>query len=143
MSLTQFNRAAQDLSIDFRLRRPMPKGVWVRPSDPRGQQETLENVATSPHMKAAMAALASNEEGMSNAELDDAIRCSSEWNTLWTVRQLTALGFVEFKVDFFGNPAKYRLTELGRTAFLKMTGIPLSASPPTSPPEQTAAPKPA
>ncbi|MDG6950138.1 MAG: hypothetical protein JRM77_09925 [Nitrososphaerota archaeon] len=119
----------------------MPKGVWVWPADLQSQQETLKNVAISPHLRAAMTALASSKEGMSNAELDDAIGGSSEWTTLWIARQLTALGFVEFKVDFFGNPARYHLTELGRTAFSKMTGTPLPASPPASSPQQAAVPK--
>ena len=121
----------------------MPKGMWIWPSDPRGQQETLEKVAASPHLKAAMTAIAATEEGMSNAELDDAINSSSEWTTLWIVRQLTALGFIEFKVDFFGNPAKYRLTELGRTALSKMTGLPRPEPLQVTPPLQAAAPNPA
>ncbi len=120
----------------------MPKGVWVWPSDPHGQQETLEKVAASPHLKAAMIALAASEEGMSNAELDDAISSSSEWTTLWIVRQLTALGFIEFKVDFFGNPARYHLTELGRTALSKMTDF-RPEPPQVTPAQQAAAPKPA
>ena len=120
----------------------MPKGLWVWPSDSQGQSETLKKVATSPHLRAAMAALANSEEGMSNAELDDAIGGSSEWTTLWVVRQLTALGFVEFKVDFFGNPARYNLTELGRASLSKMTGAPLSTPSPASQSPQAVVPQP-
>ena len=78
---------------------------------------------------------------MSNAELDDAINSSSEWTTLWVVRQLTALGFIDFKVDLFGNPAKYRLTEIGRTALSTITGQPAQRpTAPAQPATQAAAP---
>jgi len=120
----------------------MTSGLWVWPSDPKGQRKVLRQVAASPHLMAAMTALAKSREGLSNAELDDLINDSSEWLTLWVIRQLTSLGFVEFRVDFFGNPAKYRLTEVGRQAFSVITGQPLQ-KPPASAPQvpQPAAPK--
>lgn len=123
----------------------MTKGVWVWPTDPKGQRKALKKVAASPHLMAAMAAIGKSKEGMSNAELDDAINDSSEWTTLWVVRQLTSLGFIEFKVDFFGNPAKYQLTEAGRIALSVMTGQPLPPKPsaPTAQAPQQAVPKPA
>jgi hypothetical protein len=117
----------------------MPKGLWVWPTDPKGQGQTLRKVAGSPHLMAAMTVLAKSKEGLSNAELDDAINDSSEWTTLWVIRQLTSLGFIEFKVDFFGNPAKYQLTETGRVALSMITGQPLPKPPAPSPP----APQPA
>ncbi|MDG6938084.1 MAG: hypothetical protein JRM79_04040 [Nitrososphaerota archaeon] len=120
----------------------MPKGLWVWPSDPQGQQETLEKVAASPHLNAALAVLAKSEEGMSNAELDDATNDSSEWTTIWVVRQLTSLGFIEFRVDLFGNPARYRLTALGRTALSKIAEPPLAVPPSNPQPQQAAASKP-
>jgi hypothetical protein len=95
---------------------------------------------------AALAALAKSKDGMSDSELDDAINSNSEWTTLWVIRQLTSIGFTDFKVDFFGNPATYRLTEAGRTALSTITGQPLQRPipPPASPPTpQTVAPKPA
>ncbi len=116
----------------------MPKGLWIWPSDPRGQRKVLRKVAESPHLAAALAAIAKSKEGMSNAELDDAINDSSEWTTLWVIRQLTSLGFVEFKVDFFGNPARYQLTEPGRAALSTITGQP----PPPKPPAPAATPAP-
>ena len=120
----------------------MPKGIWVWPSDPRGQGSVLRKVAASPHLMAAMAALTKSKEGMSNTELDDAINESSVWTTLWVIRQLTSLGFLEYKVDFFGNPARYELTDQGRAAFSTMTSQPptkpagptSSAPPPAAPP---------
>ena len=113
----------------------MPKGLWVWPVDPRGQRSVLRQVAASPHLMAALAALVKSKEGMSNAELHNAISDSAEWTTLWVVRQLTSLGFVEYKVDFFGNPARYQLTDQGRVAFSTITGQPLQkpAAPAPSP----------
>ncbi|MDG6899002.1 MAG: hypothetical protein JRM88_00355 [Nitrososphaerota archaeon] len=121
----------------------MPKGLWVWPSNPQGQEKTLEKVAASPHLKAALVALAKSRVGLSNAELDDAINDSSEWTTIWVVRQLTSLGFIEFKVDLFGNPARYLLTELGRMAFSKITEQPMAVPSPDPKAQQAAAPKPA
>ncbi len=129
----------------------MTKGLWIWPSDPRGQRRMIRKVADSPHLVAALAAIGKSKEGMSNAELDDAINDSSEWTTLWVIRQLTSLGFIEFKVDFFGNPARYQITEAGRAALAALTGQPppkppaaVPASPPQAQPQpqsQPAAPK--
>ena len=122
----------------------MNRGLWVWPSDPKGQRKTLRTVAASPHLLAAMTALSKNKEGMSDSELEEAISDTSEWTTLWVVRQLTSLGFAEYKVDFFGNPARYHLTELGQNVFAVMTGKPLPPKPaPQAPPIPTAVPQPA
>ena len=107
----------------------MPKGLWVWPVDPRGQRKTLRKVSESPHLMAALAAIGKSKEGMSNAELPDALNDSSEWTTLWVVRQLMSLGFVEQRIDFFGNPGRYQLTGLGRSAFATMTGQPAPPKP--------------
>jgi hypothetical protein len=112
----------------------MPKGLWIWPSNPKAQRTVLRKVAASPHLVAALTAIGKSKEGMSDAELDDAINDNSEWTTLWVIRQLTALGFVEFKVDFFGNPARYQLTEAGRSALATITGQPPSPKPPTAAP---------
>ncbi len=117
----------------------MTSGLWVWPSDPKGQRKVLRQVAASPHLVAALTALAKSKGGLSNAELDDAISDNSEWMTLWVIRQLTALGFIEFKIDLFGEPAKYRLTELGRQALSIITGQPLQ-KPPTPAPARAPAP---
>jgi len=92
---------------------------------------------------AALAALAKSKDGLSNAEMDDVIADNSNWMTLWVVRQLTSLGFIEFKVDFFGEPAKYKLTELGRRAQAFLTGQPVPPKPqsPSTLPAQLAAAK--
>jgi hypothetical protein len=121
----------------------MTKGVWVWPSDPRGQRRVLRKVAALPHLMAAMAAIGKSNEGISNAELAEATNDGSEWTTLWVIRQLTSLGFIEFKVDFFGNPARYQLNENGRVALSMITGLPLPQKPPTPgpPAPQPVAPK--
>jgi len=122
----------------------MTSGLWVLPSDPKGQRKVLRQVAALPHLMAAIKALAKSKEGLSNAELDDAINDNSEWMTLWVIRQLTAIGFIDFKVDLFGNPARYRLTEAGRTALSMITRQPLQkpAVPPApQPAPQAVAPK--
>ncbi len=119
----------------------MPKGVWIWPSDPKGQRRALKKVADSPHLVAALAAIGKRGEGMSNAEVAEIFSDGSEWPTLWVVRQLTSLGFVEFKVDFFGNPARYQITEQGRIALSTITGQPLPRPPaPAQPTPQPKAP---
>ena len=118
----------------------MTSGLWVWPSDPKGQRKVLRQVAASPHLVAALTAIGKSKEGLSNAELDDVINDNSEWMTLWVIRQLTALGFTEFKIDFFGDPAKYRLTEIGRQALSTITGQPLQ-KPPAPTPTRTPAPQ--
>jgi len=130
----------------------MPKGLWIWPSEPKAQRIVLRKVAASPHLMGALAAIGKSKEGMSDAELDDAINDSSEWTTIWVIRQLTALGFVEFRVDFFGNPARYQITDAGRSALATITGLPPpkpptaatprpQPAPPASPSPQPAAPK--
>jgi len=118
----------------------MPKGLWVWPSDPKAQRRVLRNVAASPHLMSALVAIGKSKEGVSNAELDDAINDVSEWTTLWVVRQLTALGFLEFKVDFFGNPARYLLSDAGRAALSTITGQPMKPLTAASPPGPIAQP---
>ncbi len=108
----------------------MDKGLWVWPSDPKGQRRILSEISGSPHLKAALQGIAKSAEGLSNPEIDELLADNSEWITLWTVRQLLALGFVEYKVDFFGGPAKYVATELGKNALAMITGQPAPVKPP-------------
>jgi hypothetical protein len=108
-------------------------GLWLWPADEREQRRTLSTVASSPHLVKAMELLAKSKGGLSNSELGDLAADSSEWLTLWTVRQLTSLGFVEYSVDFFGGPAHYKLTELGKTAFGAVTGKPPQPKPAAPP----------
>ena len=114
----------------------MKSGLWVWPSDPKAQRRTLRKVSNSEHLVAGMQAIAKSKDGLSNAQIDDALSDFSNWQTRWTVDQLISLGFADYKVDFFGGPGKYTLTELGRNALAAITGKPVVAPPPpaTSPP---------
>ena len=105
----------------------MKQGLWVRPSDPKSQGKALRMVSQAPHLIPALTAISKSKEGMSNSELDELIADSSEWMTLWIIRQLTSLGFIEYKVDLFGGPARYQVTELGRAALAAMTTQPKPA----------------
>ena len=107
----------------------MNAGLWVWSSDPRAQREVLRKIAGDKHLVPAMMAIAKSKEGLSNAELDDVIGDNSEWMTLWVIRQVTALGFIEMKVDLFGEPAMYRLAELGRNVLSRITGQPAQPKP--------------
>jgi hypothetical protein len=122
----------------------MNKGLWLWPSDPKAQRKVLMKVSSSPHLIQALTAISKSKEGLANSELDYALSDNSNWMTVWIVRQLTALGFIELKVDFFGEPARYRLTELGRNALSMMTGQPAQAkaqAPAPAPAPQPVAPK--
>lgn len=102
----------------------MNHGLWTWPPGEAAQKEIITQVAASPLLVSAMTALAKAKDGLSNAQLDDSLGDNSNWMTLWVIRQLTALGFTEFKVDFFGGPAKYRLTPLGTSVLSAVTGKP-------------------
>jgi hypothetical protein len=120
----------------------MNTGLWVWPSDAKAQQKVLHIVAASPHLMQAMRFLMKSKEGLSNSELDDLMADYSNWMTLWNVKQLTSLGFIEYKVDFFGGPARYQLAELGRNSLATITGQPVQQKPPAQAPPaaQVAAP---
>jgi hypothetical protein len=126
----------------------MNQGLWVWPSDERTQRQLAKRVSESEHLMAELKAIMRSKEGLSNAELDDATSDNSNWITLWATRQLLSLGFIEYKVDFFGNPGRYTLTDLGRDVLQKLTGQPAPAKPPAAPvkppaPPATTAPPPA
>lgn len=118
----------------------MNKGLWVWPSDPKGQRAVIGELAESHLLVRALTAIAKSKEGLSNAEVDDLTSDSSNWMTLWVVRQLISLGFIEYKVDYFGGPGRYTLTETGRSALPAVTGqpqpkasVPAPPVPPTTP----------
>jgi len=138
----------------------MKIGLWVWPSDQKAQRRILKKVSASEHLMAATQALAKSKEGLSNAEIDDVLTDNSNWMTRWVVEQLVALGFIEYKVDFFGGPGRYKMTELGANALSAITGKPVQlqqqtpvpqaakpATPPSAPaptvPAKPAAPQPA
>jgi hypothetical protein len=108
----------------------MEKGLWVWSSDERSQRRMTKKVSESKHLMAALEAIMKRKEGLSNAELDDLISDNSEWMTHSVMSKLLSLGFVEYRVDMFGNPGRYVLTDLGRDIMQKVTGQPASAKPP-------------
>ena len=111
----------------------MNTGLWVWPTDAKAQRRALRKVSGSEHLVAAMQAITKSKDGLSNAQIDDALSGFSHWQTRWVVDQLISLGFADYKVDFFGGPGKYVLTELGRNALSAITGKPVQAPSPSAP----------
>ena len=120
----------------------MDRGSWVWPSDPRGQRKVLRTLSDSPQLLAALKGVARNNEGLTNSELDELLGDHSNWITLWSIRQLTALGFIEYRVDFFGGPAKYAVTDLGRSALSSLAGTPAQPGPKVQPAATAPQPQP-
>lgn len=120
------------------------KGLWVSASDERTQRRMIKKVSQSKHLMTALEAIMKRKEGLSNAELDDLISDNSSWITLSVMRELLSMGLVEYKVDLFGNPGLYTLTDLGRNIMQRITGQVASVKPsahvaqPSSPPGTTA-----
>jgi len=71
-----------------------------------------------------LGALASNPDGLSNAQLDRLLTNNSQWRTLPHMKELMALGFVDYHVQLFGDAGKYQLTERGKAIVSKMQTIP-------------------
>ncbi len=107
------------------------KGIWVWPTNAKEQSRVLKRVANDSRLIAVLKAVAKGKDGMSNPEVDEALGNNSDWVTIWTVRQLLALGFIDYKVDLFGEPSKYLITELGNLALLRVFGQPQPKSPMT------------
>ena len=91
------------------------KGIWVWPSEPKDQDKTIRRIMEEDELTAILAALAKTPEGLSNAQLDKLLSNNSQWRTLSHMRELTALGFIQYQVQFFGGPGRYELTDLGKT----------------------------
>ena len=100
----------------------MNEGIWVWPSDLKMQRRTLRKVSHSPHLMTLLEAIAKSSEGLSNPEVSEALGNNSGWMIIWSVRQLLALGFIEYKIDLFGEASRYVITELGKQAAAIMSG---------------------
>ena len=100
------------------------KGVWFWPSDAKEQEKILRKIMASEPILAALTALSKSKEGQSNAQLDSALASFSQWNTRSIIDQLLSLGFVEYKIEWFGDAGKYVLTELGKDVLRRLTGQP-------------------
>jgi hypothetical protein len=98
------------------------KGIWFWPSEAKEQTKVLQRIRREDELTTIVAALAKGQEGLSNAQVDNLLRNNSQWRTLIHMEELTALGFVEYKVQIFGDPGKYHLTDLGRSLLAQITG---------------------
>ena len=96
------------------------KGIWVWPSEQKEQDKVLRTVLREDELATILEALTKNPDGLSNAQLDKLLTNNSQWRTLTHMRELTALGFVEYHVQFFGDAGKYCLTDLGKTVVSKI-----------------------
>ncbi len=91
------------------------KGIWVWPSEPKDQDKTMRKIMQEDELIMILVALVKTPEGLSNAQLDKLLSNNSQWRTLSHLRELTALGFIQYQVQFFGGAGKYELTDLGKT----------------------------
>jgi len=96
------------------------KGIWVWPSDPNDQEKTLRRIMEEDELVTILAALAKSPEGLSNAQLDRLLSNNSQWRTLSHMKELMALGFAQYNVQFFGDAGMYQLTDLGKTITSKI-----------------------
>ena len=92
------------------------KGIWTWPSQPEEQAKVLRRVMQEDELVTILFALTKSPNGLSNAQLDRLLMNNSQWRTLSHMKELMALGFVEYNVHFFGEAGKYELTDLGKTA---------------------------
>lgn len=96
------------------------RGAWVWPSDPKEQANVMRRVRQEDELVTIIAALSKKPEGLSNAQLDKLVSNNSQWRTILHMRQLLALGFVQYTVQFFGNPGEYTLTDLGKSVAARL-----------------------
>jgi len=96
------------------------KGIWTWPSEPDGQEKTLRKIMEEDELVTVLVALTKSTDGLSNAQLDRLLSNNSQWRTLSHLKELMALGFIQYHVQFFGEAGKYELTELGRNVVSRM-----------------------
>ena len=90
------------------------KGIWTWPSEPGDQEKTLRKIMEEDELVTILVALTKSPEGLSNAQIDRLLSNNSQWRTLSHLKELIALGFIQYHVQFFGEAGKYELTDLGR-----------------------------
>ena len=98
------------------------KGIWFWPSEPKEQMKILRKIRSEDELITILTALAKSPEGLSNAQIDNLLRNNSQWRTLLHMQELIALGFVQYKVQIFGGPGKYGLTDLAKSLPPDITG---------------------
>jgi hypothetical protein len=86
------------------------KGVWLSSKD--GKRSELADLMT-PRVVQILKALREKPAGLSNAEIDSLLATASQWVMFWELRELMALDIIEFEVQPFGEPGKYKLTRSG------------------------------
>jgi len=96
------------------------EGIWTWPSDPKEQEETMGQIAREDELVSILQALARSAEGLSNAQLDKLLSNNSQWRTLSHMKELLALGFVRYHIQFFGEAGKYEITDLGKATLSKI-----------------------
>jgi hypothetical protein len=96
------------------------KGIWFWPSEPKEQDKTLQRILREDEFVTILLALAKSPEGLSNSQLDRLLGNNSQWRTLSHMKELAALGFVDYHVQFFGDAGKYQLTDLGKAIVSKI-----------------------
>jgi hypothetical protein len=96
------------------------KGIWIWPLEPKEQEKTLRRIMQEDELSTILVTLASHPEGLSNAQIDRLLGNNSQWRTTLHMRELMALGFVQYDVHFFGDPGKYLLTDLGKTIVARL-----------------------
>jgi len=96
------------------------KGIWTWPTEPKEQDKTLQKILHENELVAILVTLTNHLEGLSNAQLDRLLANNSQWRTLLYMKELMALGFVDYHVQLFGDAGKYQLTELGKAIVSKI-----------------------
>lgn len=96
------------------------KGIWTWPSESNDQDKTMRKIMREDELSSILVALAQNPGGLSNAQLDKFLSNYSQWRTLSHLRELIALGFIQYRIQFFGNAGEYELTDLGKTIVSKI-----------------------
>ena len=95
-------------------------GIWAWPSEPKEQDKVLLQIMQEDELVTILLALAKSPVGLSNAQLDRLLANNSQWRTLNHMRELIALEFVSYQVQFFGNAGEYQLTDLGKSVVPKI-----------------------
>ena len=96
------------------------KGIWVWPTEQGEQSKTLRRIMREDELVTILDAISNTQGGLSNAQLDKLLGNNSQWRTVKHMRELAALGFVRYNVQYFGEAGKYELTELGKNALATM-----------------------
>lgn len=109
------------------------KGLWVWPENEVNQNKTIQGVKNSQHFMTILSKLAKSKDGLSNAQIDQVVKNNSQWNTRWIVSELLGLGLIDYKVDLFGDPGKYSITDLGKDVLKRLITQPQQSKPPSPP----------